>query len=140
MEPARIEPAFPGETFGVGGHRLHVVHSPEDRLHAVLQLIENAQLSVRIFSYMFGSDQTGQEVLAALTAAAQRGVKVQLIIDSFGSGDNKDSFFAPLVAAGGSYHSFSSRKLIPSSARKLRPAIQGKTRKLRNSIRKRFEF
>ena len=110
MEPARIEPAFPGETFGVGGHRLHVVHSPEDRLHAVLQLIENAQLSVRIFSYMFGSDQTGQEVLAALTAAAQRGVKVQLIIDSFGSGDNKDSFFAPLVAAGGSYHSFSSRK------------------------------
>lgn len=63
-----------------------------------------------MFSYMFGADATAQEVLAALTDAAARGLQVQLIIDSFGSGDNKDSFFDPLVNAGGQYHCFSSRK------------------------------
>jgi cardiolipin synthase A/B len=101
---------FPGAAFDIGGHRIHLVHAPEDRLAAVMHLIEGAQSSVRMFSYMFGNDQSGQEVLAALTQAAGRGVEVQLIIDSFGSGDNNDSFFAPLLAAGGQYHRFSSRK------------------------------
>jgi cardiolipin synthase A/B len=102
--------AFPGDRFKVSGHSLHLVHAPTDRLAAVIQLIGSAKSSVRMFSYMFGADQTGQEVLAALCNAARRGVPVQLIIDSFGSGDNKDSFFDPLVAAGGQYHCFSSRK------------------------------
>lgn len=110
MAKARGEMEFPGDRFEVGGHSLHLVHAPEDRLAAVLQLIEGAQSSVRMFSYMFEADQTGQEVLAALCDAAGRGLQVQLIIDSFGSGDNKDSFFDPLVAAGGQYHCFSSRK------------------------------
>jgi cardiolipin synthase A/B len=110
MAKARCSTNFPGESFNVGGHMLHLVHAPEDRLTAVLRLIDGATSSVRMFSYMFGSDQTGQEVLAALTSAATRGVQVQLIIDSFGSGDNKDSFFDPLVKAGGQYHCFSSRK------------------------------
>ncbi len=101
---------FPGEAFAVGEHRLHLVHHAQDRLNALLCLIGKAEKSVRMFSYMFGFDQTGQEVLAALCDAAARGVAVQLIIDSFGSGDNKDSFFDPLIAAGGSYHCFSSRK------------------------------
>jgi cardiolipin synthase A/B len=101
--------SFPGEAFEVGGHRLHLVHTPQDRLAAVIDLIAHAKTSVRMFSYMFGADQTGQDVRAALAAAADRGLKVQLIIDSFGSGDNRDSFFAPLVSAGGQYHCFSSR-------------------------------
>lgn len=101
---------FPGEPFQVGEHILHLVHKPEDRLAAILHLIENATQSVRMFSYMFGADQTGQEVLTALVAAAEQGLRVQLIIDSFGSGDNSDSFFEPLIAAGGRYHCFSSRK------------------------------
>lgn len=101
---------FPGERFEVEGHQLHLVHAPDDRLAAVLRLINGAQTSIRMFSYMFGADATAQEVLAALTDAAARGLQVQLIIDSFGSGDNKDSFFDPLVNAGGQYHCFSSRK------------------------------
>jgi cardiolipin synthase A/B len=101
---------FPGAVFQVGQHQLHLVHAPDDRLAAVLQLISGAKTRIRMFSYMFGADLTGQEVLAALCDAAARGLEVQLIIDSFGSNENKDSFFDPLVAAGGSYHCFSSRK------------------------------
>ena len=99
---------LPGSAFNVAGHDLHLVHSPEDRLQAVLTLIQNATTSVRMFFYMFGSDATGREVLGALSDAAGRGVQVQLIIDSFGSADTAHSFFDPLINAGGQYHCFSS--------------------------------
>ncbi len=101
---------LPGKRFRVADHVLHLVHDPKERLDAVLTLVNGANHSVRMFSYMFGNDESGHEVLSALVAAAKRGLKVQLIIDSFGSGDNKDSFFDPLVAEGGQYHCFSSRK------------------------------
>ncbi len=93
----------------VGDHHLHLVHSPEDRLAAVLRLIDGAQHSIRMFSYMFGFDRTGKEVLAALTAAAKRGVAVQLMIDSFGSADTTHAFFERLTAANGRYDCFGSR-------------------------------
>lgn len=104
------EPNFPGKHFHVAGHDLHLVHGPEERLAALLDMIAAARQSVRMFFYMFGDDATGKEALAALVAAASRGVKVQLIIDSFGSGDISDRFFDPLIEAGGQYHCFSSRK------------------------------
>ena len=100
---------LPGTMFRAAAHDLHLVHSPEDRLQAMLSLIQNAKTSVRMFFYMFGSDDTGREVLDALAEAAGRGVQVQLIIDSFGSANTPHSFFDPLINAGGQYHCFSSR-------------------------------
>lgn len=104
------KPGFPGTHFQVAGHDLHLVHLPKDRLDALLQLVKLAQKSIHMFFYMFGADETGREVRDALVAAASRGVQVQLIIDSFGSTQVSDRFFEPLLAAGGDYHSFSTRK------------------------------
>lgn len=101
---------FPGHVFHVTDHELHLVHSPDERLAAIFALIDAAQSRIRICFYMFAADTTGTEVRDALIAAAVRGVKVQLIIDSFGSGDISDRFFDPLVEAGGQYHCFGTRK------------------------------
>lgn len=101
---------LPGKHFNVAGHDLHLIHAPQDRLAAVLDLIGVAERSIRMCFYMYAPDETGKEVLSALVSAAQRGVAVNLIIDSFGSSDIADSFFDPLVAAGGDYHCFSTRK------------------------------
>ena len=103
-------PDFPGTHFHIAGHDLHVVHLPQDRLGAVLGLIARAEKSIQMFFYMFGDDATGREVRDALVAAANNGVHVQLIIDSFGSGNVSDRFFDALVEAGGCYHCFSTRK------------------------------
>lgn len=103
-------PDFPGTHFHIAGHDLHVVHLPQDRLGAVLGLISRAKKSIQMFFYMFGDDATGREVRDALVAAANNGVHVQLIIDSFGSGNVSDRFFDALVEAGGCYHCFSTRK------------------------------
>ena len=103
-------PDFPGTHFHIAGHDLHVVHLPQDRLDAVLGLIARAKKSIQMFFYMFGDDATGREVRDALVTAANNGVDVQLIIDSFGSGNVSDRFFDALVEAGGCYHCFSTRK------------------------------
>jgi cardiolipin synthase len=103
-------PDFPGTHFYIAGHDLHVVHLPQDRLDAVLGLIARAKKSIQMFFYMFGDDATGREVRDALVAAANNGVHVQLIIDSFGSGNVSDRLFDALVEAGGCYHCFSTRK------------------------------
>ncbi len=104
------KPGFPGTHFQVAGHDLHLVHQPQDRLHALLQLIAMAQKSINMFFYMFCADETGRQVRNALIAAATRGVRVQLIIDSFGSTQVSNRFFDDLLDAGGDYHSFSTRK------------------------------
>ncbi len=96
--------------FVVSEHTLRLVHTPQDRLTAVMELITKAQRSIKMFSYMFTNDRTGQEVLAVLIAAVQRGVEVELIIDSFGSAETSNDFFKPFTQAGGSYHCFGSRK------------------------------
>ena len=103
-------PGFPGKQFQVAGHRLHLVHAPNDRLDAVLRLIAVAEHSIQMFFYMFADDSVGRDVRSALVEAANRGVQVQLIIDSFGSAAISDRFFDELTDAGGRYHCFSTRK------------------------------
>ena len=109
MTATQAKLAIPGKKFRVSDHDLHFLHEPEDRLQAILKLIAAAKKSVRMLFYMFNPDDSGREVLAALIEAASRGLKVALIIDSFGSSDTPRAFFEPLLAAGGQYHCFSSR-------------------------------
>ncbi len=101
--------SFPGKPFTVDGHIINVISADDERLDGVLAVIASAKTSLRMFSYMFRGDETGKQVLSALTETVQRGVSVQLIIDSFGSNETGHEFFEPFVDAGGDYHCFSSK-------------------------------
>jgi cardiolipin synthase A/B len=98
-----------GDAFSVAGHQIRVQHAPQDRWDAMLQMIEQAQHSIRMLSYIFLRDASGTAIRDALIAAAGRGVMVSLIIDSFGSTVSSDAFFSPIEQAGGRYLWFSSR-------------------------------
>ncbi|MFC4293420.1 phosphatidylserine/phosphatidylglycerophosphate/cardiolipin synthase family protein [Sphingorhabdus arenilitoris] len=100
---------LPGKHSHVGGHDLYLISDPESRLAAVLRLIDGAQRSILMFSYMFRDDESGRQVMAALMNALRRGVSVDLIVDSFGSADTQDSFFDKIAGAGGRFNRFSSR-------------------------------
>lgn len=109
MEDVTDPLQLPGKRFEVAGHQLHIVHDPDDRLQALLRLIESATATITLSIYMFYNDTSGTEVRDALVTAAQRGVKVDMLIDSFGSANVPVAFFQPIAYSGGAYHYFSSR-------------------------------
>ncbi|MDZ3831701.1 MAG: cardiolipin synthase B [Sphingopyxis sp.] len=96
-----------GMTADVADHRLEIIVDGDKRRETLLTLINGAIRSVDLIMYIFDNDAAGNEILAAMLAAAQRGVRVRAVIDSFGSSDTPDAIFAPLRAAGGSVTFFS---------------------------------
>lgn len=88
------------------GHEFTFYPHGQDRLKALVALIDGAQDSLKLFYYLFDSDISGTMVRDALVAAARRGVTVDLIVDDFGN-DAGAEFFAPLEEAGGTFAIFS---------------------------------
>jgi len=81
----------------VAGNRLTVVADGPARLQALIELIDDAEESLRVLYYIWGDDETGRQVRDALVRAAKRGVKVWLLVDGFGS--VASGFFQPLMNA-----------------------------------------
>ena len=101
MADARPEPVTrPPIRAEIAGNRLELIESGVDRLHMLLQLIGEAQHSIRMLMYMFNPDEGGDVVRNALVDAARRGVEVKLLIDSFGSAATPE-FFDELKREGG---------------------------------------
>jgi cardiolipin synthase len=68
---------------------------------AMEQAIHQAQTSVDLETYIYTDSPPGQRIRTALIQAAQRGVRVRTLIDSFGSLYLTDSFWHDLRSAGG---------------------------------------
>lgn len=68
---------------------------------AELEAIRGAQKSVNLEAYIFAKGEIANQYLQALTERAAAGVKVNMVIDAFGSAGTTKSFFKPLENAGG---------------------------------------
>jgi cardiolipin synthase len=68
---------------------------------AELEAIRGATRSINLEAYIFQKGQIAQQYVQALAERAQAGVKVNLVLDSFGSAGTSSRFLAPLVDAGG---------------------------------------
>ncbi len=104
-----IRPADQPQWFEVGENRLRLMRPAEERLSALVKMLEGAEESLKLFFYMFEDDRTGQMILDLLVAACRRGVAVEMMIDSFGSNGAPRAFFDPFVQAGGKFRVFSPR-------------------------------
>jgi cardiolipin synthase len=92
----------------VAGNRLTLLADGPERLEALIRLIDEARESLRILYYIFCADASGTRVRDALLAAVQRGVKVSLLVDGFGS-DASEEFFRPLIESDAQFCRFSPR-------------------------------
>ena len=81
-------------------NQIDLLQSGAEYFPAVLAAIAAAQNEVRLETYIFANDECGREVAAALAAAAQRGVRVHVVVDGFGSPLFMADFGRALVAAG----------------------------------------
>ncbi len=68
---------------------------------AMFAAIGVARTSIALEMYVVADDETGREFRSHLVAAAQRGVGVMVLVDSFGSWALPDSFWDGLRSAGG---------------------------------------
>jgi cardiolipin synthase len=78
----------------------------DENFPALFEAIDSATQSVRFETYIYSNDHLGQECRAALVRARQRGLKVQVLLDSIGSWMLTQGFWEPLVSAGGEVHWF----------------------------------
>ncbi|BDV44842.1 cardiolipin synthase [Geotalea uraniireducens] len=68
----------------VGGNRVEPLENGEEAYPAMLAAIAAARDSIHLSTYIFDTDGTGRRFIAALAAAAARGVTVRVIIDGIG--------------------------------------------------------
>jgi cardiolipin synthase len=76
--------AHPSALF-LGGNQVRLLSGGDSMFPAMIDAIERARHDVWLATYIFHEDATAQKVAAALAAAAQRGVRVRVVIDGFGS-------------------------------------------------------
>ena len=77
----RAQAAFVPVEDGAAGDRATLLTTGEEALAARLNLIANAQTSLVVGSYLYADDESGYTVAAALLDAADRGVKVRIVVD-----------------------------------------------------------
>jgi cardiolipin synthase len=66
----------------------------------MIAAIEGASASVALSSYIFRADTAGNEFIAALIAARQRGAEVRVLIDGYGGGYLRSATYRKLRRAG----------------------------------------
>lgn len=69
----------------VGGHTLRLLRRGEEYFPRLIAAVNAATRSIYIETYIFANDGSGRVVVDALRQAAERGVKVHLLLDGFGS-------------------------------------------------------
>jgi cardiolipin synthase len=68
----------------LGGNRVEPLSNGEEAYPAMLAAIQRARQSVYLSTYIFETNATGRQFIAALQAAAARGVDVRAILDGVG--------------------------------------------------------
>jgi len=68
---------------------------------AELDAIRNATQSVNIEAYIFQKGNITNQYISALAERARAGVRVNLVLDAFGSAGTTKRYLAPLIEAGG---------------------------------------
>jgi cardiolipin synthase len=89
---------IPGATTG---NRVRMLATGQEGWQGLIEVIDRAQNTLDVETFIFSTDGTGREVLDRLAKKAGSGVKVRLLIDAIGSFHTPDRFLEPLVRAGG---------------------------------------
>ncbi|NJS13349.1 MAG: phosphatidylserine/phosphatidylglycerophosphate/cardiolipin synthase family protein [Sphingopyxis sp.] len=107
--PEKVVQLPDGAPIDVEGNRLELLADCDARIERYIALVDAARHSIDVISYVFEDDGAGRRVRASFIAAAQRGVRIRLVVDSFGSGDTDHAFFDELRNAGVAVEFFSRR-------------------------------
>jgi cardiolipin synthase len=84
----------------IGGNRIELLENGEQFFPRVFEAIRQARHEAIVETFILFEDKVGLQLHAAMREAAQRGVKVDLMIDGFGSPDLSREFIEGLTSVG----------------------------------------
>ncbi len=105
----RTDQPFAAVEAVIEADRLRYVFDPQDRLQLLIDAIDGSRSSVRIYYYIFADGKAARRLIERLIAAMERGVKITLLVDGFGTDDQPQSLFQPLIDHGAVFARFSPR-------------------------------
>jgi cardiolipin synthase len=85
----------------IGHNDVTLLESGVELFPAMLAAIDAAQYEIYFETYIFADDAMGRAVEAALVQAGQRGVRVRVVIDWFGTGHKQCTRLGSVFAAAG---------------------------------------
>ncbi len=88
------------------GHHIELLEGGDAYFPALIQAMDAALHEVRLETYIFNDDASGQQVMQALIRAAQRGLRVYLTVDGLGTPHLPQPWLQALTQAGGQYLQF----------------------------------
>jgi cardiolipin synthase len=89
------------------GHQVQLLLGAQAFFPALVQAIDDSVHEVRLETYIFSVEATGEQVAAALERAAQRGVAVYLVLDGVGTPSLPTKWVTRFAAAGVEWRIFS---------------------------------
>lgn len=104
--PPPAHGAGDARTLTVDGNRLTFLPDGRERFDQLIDLIDGARHSLRLLYYIFMPDTAGELVRKAIIAAIDRGVRVSMLIDGFGSDSCPDDYFEQLHERGAKFCRF----------------------------------
>ena len=81
-------------------NRVKLIRGGKDYFELLKQMIKDARHTVHLQTYIFGEDETGNEIASALTNAAKSGVKVYAVADGYASRTLSEKFITSLKNSG----------------------------------------
>lgn len=76
-----------GKSGFVPGNQVTLLQNGETFFPAIEQAFDRARFEIYLVTYIYADDATGQRIAAALKRAAQRGVRVCMVMDGYGSSE-----------------------------------------------------
>lgn len=89
-----------------GGHEVLLLDSGAEFFPALEAAINEATQLIFLETYIFEDDRTGQRIASALAAAAQRGVRVHVLVDGFGTQRQDGQWYRIIREAGVAIETF----------------------------------
>lgn len=94
------------------GNSLRLLENGEEFFPRVFGAIQRAERSVMLETFILFEDEVGNALHRELLAAAQRGVKIEVMVDGYGSPDLSDTFVNSLTAEGVRFIYYDPRPLV----------------------------
>jgi cardiolipin synthase len=87
-------------------NRVKLVHGGQEYFDLLVEMINTAQYSVHLQTYVFNEDETGRTIGNALIRAAKKGIQVYLLADGYASQHLSKYFIDQLESAGINFRFF----------------------------------